>query len=120
MCWNRDPVHCIVPPHMLDRMVESGDGKARGTALRMIKQSQHVRAQRGLIQDQHPAQTRDLLASALDSHSPEKVRQVFDARHREELPGALARGEGDAPAGQVREAPLMQRSLLQQSLSGRL
>ncbi|MEJ2716916.1 MAG: M4 family metallopeptidase, partial [Deltaproteobacteria bacterium] len=98
MCSRHDPILCIVPPYMLEKMVEKGTKKVRQAALRTMKQSNHVRLRRELLQDQ-PRPEIESLASGVEAHSLAKVRRVYDGKNTETLPGWLVRSEGDAPTG---------------------
>ena len=42
--WN--PIHCILPPYMLDKMAESNDPKVRKLAIEAIARSATLRAMR--------------------------------------------------------------------------
>lgn len=100
MCFDRNPIHCVIPPHMLDRLANSDDAQTRGRALKMIKRTQYLRAKRALILDQPRTQLHKML-SGLDPHSAKRVRRTFDGGGKEELPGKLVRQEDDPPTGDV-------------------
>jgi Zn-dependent metalloprotease len=72
----------IVPPHILDKMVERGSKEERQLALRTLTLSARMRGQRDV-------------ASLLPSYAVAgtKRRTIYDARHQENLPGTLVRGE---------------------------
>lgn len=36
MCTKRRPINCIVPPHILEKMLESQDQRVRDAALRTL------------------------------------------------------------------------------------
>ncbi|MGB7443177.1 MAG: M4 family metallopeptidase [Coleofasciculaceae cyanobacterium] len=94
MCNSHYPILCIIPPHMLEKVVENGSEQIRIKALRLLKQSNHFRTQRSLIQDR-PEPVREFLATEVDAHSSEKIRRLYDAQHTETLPGVLIRSEND-------------------------
>ena len=94
-----DPLQCIIPPHMLERLAESSDPAVAGPARESMLQSIRTRAFRE--------------SSRLDSDWParatprdRKHRMVYDAGGSFDLPGRLVRAEGDADTGDmaVREA----------------
>jgi Zn-dependent metalloprotease len=84
---------------MLEKMVESSDEKIRKATLRTIKQSNHLRNQRSLIQEQ-PRTERESLVPGVEAHSFKKIRRLYDAENGETLPGKLVRGEKDKPTGE--------------------
>ena len=107
-CCVRDPLQCIIPPYMLERLAESGyPGHpdqaeladlaewARDSMLRSIETRAFREATRAAPQ-------------LLVSPSPDggMHRMVYDAGGSFDLPGKLVRSEGDADTGDmaVREA----------------
>lgn len=93
MCDVHNPILCIIPPYMLEKMVEKGTDKIRSAALRAIKQSNHLRTFRSHIQEQ-PRPDRESLIPGIDAHSCQLTRRVYDAKNSETLPGELVREEG--------------------------
>jgi Zn-dependent metalloprotease len=90
MLENRHPLHCILPPYLLERLAESPDARVRRRAIDAIAQSAALRA------------TRSTLAAmgamaAIPSPRARKHRLVYDAKHGSfvDLPGTLVREEGD-------------------------
>jgi hypothetical protein len=83
------PVATIVPPYLLAQLANADDALAE-------------LARQTLVADQRRRTTRTLLAPVA---APERtrpatlVREIHDARHTEELPGALVRAEGAAATG---------------------
>ncbi|MGQ4646379.1 M4 family metallopeptidase [Lyngbya aestuarii] len=100
MCNTHNPILCIVPPYMLEKVVENGSEQLRNQAYRILKQSYYFRSQRTIIQ-QRPKYLWEILATGTDAHSFEKIRHVYDAKQGETLPGVLVRGEDDPPTGDV-------------------
>ena len=84
MTPRRDPLQCIIPPHMLRKIVEHGDAEQRVWALDTLSLSEQFRGRRQVLGE---------VAFALPAG--EKRRTIYDARKSEELPGVLVRGEGD-------------------------
>jgi Zn-dependent metalloprotease len=93
MPGHRHPLHCILPPHILERLAESDSKRTRRRAIDAIAQSAALRA------------TRSTLAAmgamaAIPSPRGRKHRLVYDAKHGSfvELPGTLVREEGERAA----------------------
>ncbi len=94
-----DPLQCIIPPHMLERLAESGHPDLAGWARESMMRSIEARAIR---------ETARVAPRLYASASPDggKHRLVYDAGGSFDLPGRLVRGEGDPDNGDmaVREA----------------
>jgi Zn-dependent metalloprotease len=88
MC-DRHPLACIVPPHILEKLLNSKERHIREAALRTLLTSTQIRAQRSLL-------------GALPgvTAAGEKRRTIYDAKNAEPDPpsGKLVRGEGDKPS----------------------
>src|SRR5262245_61798028 len=86
--YERNPVNCILPPHILLKLLDSKDKKIKELALHTLLTSAQLRAQRAIL---------GLLS--IGTPAGEKRRTIYDARNGEPDPpsGTLARGEGDAP-----------------------
>ncbi len=98
----RNPVHCIVPPFMAERLTQSGNKKVREAALRSLQASSHIRAFRSLA----GAMPRALTPYAGAAPTKAKVRrEIYDQGSQEPaefdgfLPGKLIRSEGDPKSG---------------------
>ena len=86
MCTSRG-LNCILPPHLLDRLVQSDDLAVRDAAIRTLLASAEMRGQRSVV----PA-----MSAALATPTQGR-RTIFDAEHRESLSGAeLKRSESSA------------------------
>src|SRR5262252_7699456 len=87
---HRCSVNCIVPPHILLKLLESKDRKMREIALNTLLASTQIRAKRDLL---------SLMPNA--TSAGEKRRTVLDAKNTEEDPptGVRVRGEEDPPVG---------------------
>lgn len=83
------PLHCILPPYVLERLSQSGRPQVRRLAIRAIEASAEARAVRRTL-GAFPS----LLSGA--GTSGKKNRQVHDAKGRgqQQLPGTLVRSEG--------------------------
>ena len=88
--WH-DPIHCILPPYILDRMAESSIPQVRKLAIEAIARSATLRATRTAL-SQFAAMT------ALPSPGARKDRLVYDMKNQGSsfLPGKLVRREGGA------------------------
>jgi len=86
-----NPIHCILPPYILDHMAESSDPKVRKLAVEAIARSASLRATRVALS---PFAARTVIASA----GARKSRLVYDCKNLGStyLPGKLVRGEGGA------------------------
>ena len=86
------PVHCIVPPHMIEAILLRGNQQQRRMASLLSERSVAARLQRQAAVPRGGA-----LARAAPKRS-KPSRETYDARRREELPGSLVRKEADGPA----------------------
>ena len=86
----RHPIHCILPPYVLDKLAQSENSKVRKLAIEAIARSATLRATRTAL-SQFPTMT------AQPSPEAKKNRLVYDMKNQGSsfLPGTLARGEGD-------------------------
>ncbi|MFE1771151.1 M4 family metallopeptidase [Streptomyces sp. NPDC059008] len=87
------PVFCtIIPPHILDNLAQSDD-PARHEPARRTLEHDHLRR----------TQRRELAARGLTPGQPGEAadkpnRTVYDAQHREDLPGTKVHAESDGPS----------------------
>lgn len=87
-----EPVHCtIVPPHILDKLSQHEDPALSGPARQTLERDAYERTHRRL--------TTVIGAPAVPAGTDERTphRTIYDARHRQDLPGRKVRGEGDKP-----------------------
>lgn len=84
-----NPLHCILPPYVLDHMSESSDPKVRRAAVKAIEVSSEARAVRATLA------TMPIMA-AVPSPARKRYRLVYDVRRKgmADLPGKLVREEG--------------------------
>lgn len=80
------PLHCIVPPHMLKHIAESGSAAQQAWAWRTLTLSEQIRGQRLAL---------SVIAAIGATPAGGKRRTVYDAGNGFGLPGEVARGEGD-------------------------
>jgi Zn-dependent metalloprotease len=87
-CHN--PIHCILPPYILDQLSQSKNARIRKLAIDAIEAAAAFRTQRMMLATL-PAM------SAIPSPGARKHRLVYDVKHGSvwSLPGKLVRAEGD-------------------------
>lgn len=95
---SRNPVHCIVPPILLERIARNGNAVQRDWALATMAKDQSLRAQRI-----HNA-TLKLMSfqqSPVAVHVPrgKPFRTIRDAQNKEHLSGPAVREEGQGASG---------------------
>jgi Zn-dependent metalloprotease len=93
MCVHRNPLHCLVPPHVLRALAEGKDRRLREAALRTIALSARIRGRREIL-----GSVRAAVPGVLPGG---KQRAIYDAAHGTQLPpapGQKVRGEGDPPS----------------------
>lgn len=93
MSPQRCPVQCILPPHILDALLESSNARVRDAALATVKISSYIRGRRSVLGG---------VAAALASGAHAGLqRKIFDCHNEENEPpsGDLARSEGQGPTG---------------------
>ena len=85
-----NPLHCILPPYILDHMAESGDPKVRRLAIDAIARSATLRATRTALGAVSTG-------ASLIAPDTKKNRIVYDNKNNGStfLPGKLVRREGD-------------------------
>lgn len=111
MC--RDPIHCIIPPYMAQKIQEAGDSNKKlfSASTRTRFNDELFRKKRALLTEMNGRQMKKILSgtairliTALDpekkTKKPGPVRKIYDARNTEDqrnLPGVPARNEGEKP-----------------------
>ena len=85
------PVHCIVPPHMIEAILLRGNRRQRLMAIQLGERSVAARLQR-----QAAVPRGGYLAAAAPKRS-KPSRETYDAQHKEKLPGLLVRKSADGP-----------------------
>ena len=89
----RQPIECILPPHMLNEIAQNGTLQQQQSAQKTLMTSAALRGQRSILTD-YPA----LAASAAATG---KFRIVYNADFKSDLPGRQVRTEGDPPTGDL-------------------
>ncbi len=85
---HRNPLQCIVPPHMVERIIENGTDQQIEKAKRDFQHAGDIRKKRTATLTTKP--------SAVPG---KKDRKIYDAQNGSTLPGELVRSEGDPPSG---------------------
>jgi Zn-dependent metalloprotease len=90
MACCRNPVHCILPPYVLDKMAESPVPAVRKLAVEAIARSATLRATRTTL-------SQFAMMAAVPSPGAKKTRLIYDMENQGSsfLPGKLVRSEGD-------------------------
>jgi Zn-dependent metalloprotease len=89
MC-QRDPIQCIIPPYITERLLRSADAEVRAHAEANMIASANMRAARALAR---------AAPSLMAARAPAggKHRLLYDAKKKDALPGVLVRSEGQGP-----------------------
>lgn len=84
---NRRPINCIVPPYILENMMESDDASLRAAALNTLLATETLRGER------------NVRALSAVSASPDTGRRtIYDCRHGQNLASATLAHTEDGPA----------------------
>src|SRR5689334_18526829 len=94
---HRDPLHCILPPHVLKEIAAKGSDSQKQWALDTINASALLRAERMKIAEFKT----EFASAALMSATGGKERILYDAKNGSSLPGITVRKEGDPPVADV-------------------
>ena len=86
---HRHPLHCIVPPHILEAIAERGTARQQEMARASIAASDQIRTER----------LRVTARAAMAAQPGTKDRLVYTANFGTGLPGQRVRGEGEPPSG---------------------
>jgi Zn-dependent metalloprotease len=89
----RNPINCIVPPHILRNIATYGTDAQKSLAMETIKGSARIRGQRQALAEFTPAAFRVAVSG--------KDRVIYDAKNGSSLPGTVVRKEGDGPVADV-------------------
>src|SRR4051794_5103370 len=99
MCYqDRHSIFCILSPNVLLNIARNGNNEEREFALRTLALDQNMRNNRltfsltGGLKVSHPA-------AALSP--PQEKRTIYDAGHKQGLPGKLVRSEGQGAVADV-------------------
>lgn len=98
MVCRRNPVHCIVPPVLLERIATKGTEEQRERALKTIMKDHSLRTVR--LQTELTGGLASQRASLLTAETAgQPQRTICDAGGTENVEGTVVRVEGDAPTG---------------------
>src|SRR5947209_7974720 len=89
MYSHRNPVHCIVPPHLARKLAESKDPAVRARALQSLALSARIRGHRDILS----------MIALPARGAAGKHRTIYDAGNTTQLPGKQVRDEGDPATG---------------------
>lgn len=90
MCTNYNPIECILPPHMVENIIEKGQEKQVERAMQTLNVSGEIRGLRQSLSE---------IARKAATSAGNKDRVVYDAQNGSTLPGTLVRSEGDPDTG---------------------
>ncbi|HKI54809.1 MAG TPA: M4 family metallopeptidase [Anaerolineales bacterium] len=91
---HRHPIHCIVPPHVLEQIATKGSDTQKSLAIDTLKASERMRGQRRALADFSGAVSRFAAVGG-------KERIIYDAKNGSTLPGTVVRNEGDPDSSDV-------------------
>jgi Zn-dependent metalloprotease len=94
----RNPIHCVVPPYVLDEIAKNGNPKQRVAALRTKAADASFRALRIAAQSV-PFSAKHHPLGGAPFADPKPKRTIYDAKNQQNLPGKLMRVEGSQPSG---------------------
>jgi Zn-dependent metalloprotease len=95
----RDPLHCVLPPQVLENIARNGDEGQRAWAARALNRDQSIRLARvenAKVRGRGPREGADALAVQA---TPKPDRTIRDAENGEDVRGKVVRREGDPPTG---------------------
>jgi len=84
------PLHCIIPPYMVEKIIENGSPQQIERAKINVDISGQLRDQRRSFGE---------TISKPEASIGDKHRLVYDAQNGSSLPGILVRSEGEGPTG---------------------
>ncbi|MDT0451605.1 M4 family metallopeptidase [Streptomyces hesseae] len=94
MTTQKHGIFCgIIPPHVLDRLAQSDDPRHHEPARRTLEHDGALRTRRRIA-----AVRTTVDSSSAGSLSDTPQRTIYDAGHRETLPGRKVHAEADAPS----------------------
>lgn len=85
---NHHPALCAIPPHMIEKILKNGSKKQSDKAKNTLNFSGQFRGKRQSLSDITVKSTTSI---------GNKHRLVYDAHNGQDLPGTLARSEGEPP-----------------------
>jgi Zn-dependent metalloprotease len=92
----RHPIHCIVPPYVLEAMAQHADEQTRRSALRTLANDRAIRAARSERLAERVRPPRPVGATP-----GQPQRTIRDAENTENVDGPVVRSEGQGPVDDV-------------------
>lgn len=92
----RSPVFCLLPPYVLREIARNGSPEQREVATRALASDSTFRS---LRQVTAPSRTPRMGASGALDPEGQKRRTIYDVGNTQDLPGRVARAEGQGPTG---------------------
>jgi len=89
---HRNPIFCILPPHILISIASNGSTGQRDMAINTLQEGATIRAQRQTIMDLNAASLTGTMTAAATTG---KNRTLYTANNSSSLPGTVVRKEGD-------------------------
>src|SRR5918995_1726049 len=99
MCLTRNPIHCLVPPNVLEEVARRGNDKQRDWALRTLSRDNTIRSarlQNARRRGRGPREGADTLAQGPPG---QLSRLLYHCQNKEKFPIRPERVEGDDPRG---------------------
>ena len=87
---HRNPIHCIIPPHVVDNILEKGSDQQKERAQNNVAGANELRGARLSFAE---TITRPSVVAG------QKDRKIYDAQTGSNLPGVLVRSEGEPSTG---------------------
>lgn len=91
---HRNPLFCMIPPYILDKIAQEGSPTQRAAALRTKSVDNTFRALR--LSSQRGRTMQRNIAPVIQA-APQKHRTIYTAKGSQVLPGTPVRAEGQAP-----------------------
>jgi Zn-dependent metalloprotease len=90
MCKNQfNPIHCIIPPYMLDKLVESGNKEISDLAINSSFRSYRFRSDRSFFQ-KSSFHAKTILGVIAAMTGPRTLKMaVYDCKHKTDFAGAV-------------------------------
>src|SRR5574342_1426934 len=92
----RQPVRCILPPHVISGIAERGTARQRARALRSLALDNTFRALRTAMRPTAPRPGR---RAGVTAEEGQKQRTISDTHNTQNLPGDVVRVKGTSPTG---------------------
>jgi Zn-dependent metalloprotease len=94
----RNPLFCVVPPHILIEIARNGSPQDRDIALTNLEFDHSNRSHRAAFQLLGGLRVPEVRQQDLDETAlPVKYRTIYDCKHGSNLPGTVVRTEGQPP-----------------------